>query len=73
MRIFLAGSTGVLGRRIILLLTGHGHAVTALTRRSGQAGMLSSLGARPAVADAFEPESLAAAVKLAAPEGVRHS
>lgn len=25
MRIFLAGSTGVLGRRIIPLLTGHGH------------------------------------------------
>ena len=34
--------------------------------------MLRSLGARPAVVDAFEPESLAAAVKLAAPDVVMH-
>ena len=57
MHVFLAGSTGVLGRRIIPLLTGHGHQVTALTRRSDRAGMLRSLGAHPAVADAFEAES----------------
>jgi len=72
MHVFLAGSTGVLGRRIIPLLTGHGHQVTALTRRSDRAGMLRSLGAHPAVADAFEPESLAAAVKLAAPDLIMH-
>jgi NAD dependent epimerase/dehydratase family enzyme len=66
MHVFLAGSTGLLGRRIIPLLTGHGHQVTALTRRRDQASMLRSLGAYPAVADAFEPESLAAAVKLPA-------
>ena len=54
------------------MLTGHGHEVTALTRRSDRAGMLRSLGAHPAVADAFEPESLAAAVKLAAPDVVMH-
>jgi len=72
MHVFLAGSTGVLGRRIIPLLTGHGHQVTALTRRRDQASMLRSLGAHPAVADAFEPESLAKAVKLAAPDVVMH-
>ena len=72
MHVFLAGSTGVLGRRIIPLLTGHGHQVTALTRRHDRAGMLRSLGAHPAVADAFEPESLAAAVKFAAPDVVMH-
>ena len=72
MHVFLAGSTGVLGRRIIPLLIGDGHEVTALTRRSDRAGMLRSLGAHPAVADVFEPESLAAAVKLAAPDVVMH-
>lgn len=72
MHVFLAGSTGVLGRRIIPLLIGDGHEVTALTRRSDRAGMLRSLGAHPAVADAFEPESLAAAVKLSAPDVVMH-
>jgi nucleoside-diphosphate-sugar epimerase len=72
MRVFLAGSTGVLGRRIIPLLAGQGHEVTALTRRSDQASVLRSLGAQPAVADVFERESLAAAVKLAAPDAVIH-
>ena len=72
MHVFLAGSTGALGRRIIPLLTGDGHEVTALTRRSDRACLLRCLGAHPAVADAFEPESLAAAVKLAAPDVVMH-
>ena len=72
MHVFLAGSTGVLGRRIIPPLTNDGHQVTALTRRSDGTGMLLSLGAHPAVADALDPESLAAAVKLAAPDVVMH-
>ena len=72
MHVFLAGSTGVLGRRIIPLLIGDGHEVTALTRRGDRAGLLRCLGAHPAVANAFVPESLAAAVKLAAPDVVMH-
>ncbi len=40
MRIFLAGSSGVLGRRIVPLLIDHGHQVTALTRDSARAGFL---------------------------------
>jgi len=72
MHVFLAGSTGVLGRRIIPLLAGDGHEVTALTRRIDRAGMLRCLGAHPVVADALDPESLAAAVKLAAPDVVMH-
>jgi NAD dependent epimerase/dehydratase family enzyme len=50
MHVFLAGSTGVLGRRIIPLLTDGGHQVTALTRRSDRTGMLLSLGAHPGLA-----------------------
>lgn len=68
MRVFVAGSTGVLGRRIVRLLVGQGHQVTALTRRSDRAGLLRSAGANPVVADAFDPVSLAAAVKRAAPD-----
>ena len=63
MNIFVAGSTGVLGRRIVVLLVSHGHEVTALTRRGDRAGLLSSLGARPVVADALDPDSLGAAVR----------
>jgi nucleoside-diphosphate-sugar epimerase len=72
MRIFVAGATGVLGRRIIPLLTEQGHEVTALTRRSDRAGALSALGARPVVADALEPQALAAAIKGASPDVVIH-
>lgn len=68
MHVFVAGSTGVLGRRIVGLLAGQGHQVTALTRRSDRAGLLRSAGADPVVADAFDPVSLAAAVQRAAPD-----
>ncbi len=72
MRIFVAGSTGVIGRRIIPLLTEQGHEVAALTRRSDRAGPLSALGARPVVADALEPQALAVALKAASPDVVMH-
>lgn len=72
MRIFVAGSTGVLGRRIIPPLIDLGHEVTALTRRIDRARTLRSLGAQPAVADALEPEALAAAVRRAAPDVIMH-
>jgi nucleoside-diphosphate-sugar epimerase len=68
MHVFVAGATGVLGRRIVPLLVGQGHQVTALTRRTNRAGLLRTLGAHPAVADAFDAASLAAAVKQASPD-----
>ena len=68
MHVLVAGSTGVLGRRIVPLLVGRGHRVTALTRRSDRVGMLLALGAYPVVTDALDPVSLAAAVKRAAPD-----
>jgi uncharacterized protein YbjT (DUF2867 family) len=40
MRVFLAGATGVLGRRIVPLLVARGHQVTALTRAADGAGRL---------------------------------
>ena len=58
----------MLGRRIIPVLVNQGHEVTALTRRSDRAGMLRSLGARPAVANALEPVSLARVVRRAVPD-----
>jgi nucleoside-diphosphate-sugar epimerase len=33
MRIFLAGATGVIGRRLVLLLVDRGHSVTGFVRR----------------------------------------
>ena len=38
MHVFLAGATGVVGRRIVPLLTAAGHTVTALVRDPERAG-----------------------------------
>jgi nucleoside-diphosphate-sugar epimerase len=72
MRIFLAGATGVIGRRVVPLLVAEGHQVTALTRKPDRTATLRALGAEPVVADAHDRAGLAAAVKKAAPDIVMH-
>jgi len=72
MRIFVAGATGVIGRRLIPLLLADGHAVTAMTRREAAAAELRAAGADAVVADAFNREAVLTAVERARPEVVMH-
>lgn len=72
MRIFLAGASGVLGRRITALLVQHGHEVVGLTRRVETAGVIESLGARAVVADVYDSQALSVAVTSAQPDVVMH-
>jgi nucleoside-diphosphate-sugar epimerase len=72
MRIFVAGATGVLGRRLVPLLVEGGHQVTAMTRTAGKAAGLRRAGAEPVVADALDRDAVAAAVAAARPEVVVH-
>lgn len=72
MRILLAGSTGVVGRRLVPQLVADGHHVTALTRRPESVPALRDAGARPAVVDVRDAGALAATVRDAAPEVVVH-
>jgi nucleoside-diphosphate-sugar epimerase len=72
LRILLAGSTGVVGRRLVPLLVADGHHVTALTRRSERVPALRAAGAHPAVVDVRDAGTLAATVRDAAPEVVVH-
>ena len=72
MRVFLAGATGVIGRRLLPRLLEAGHDVTAMTRRDDRAAALREAGAVPAVCDVFDAEGLRAAVERAAPEVVLH-
>jgi len=60
-KIFVAGGTGVLGRRVIPLLVEAGHDVTALARNDERAGLVRRLGARPVQADIFDPDAARAA------------
>jgi nucleoside-diphosphate-sugar epimerase len=72
MRIFVAGATGALGRRLVPLLVAGGHQVTAMTRRVGRTMELYAAGAEPVVADALDRDAVLAAVTAARPEAVVH-
>lgn len=72
MRIFLAGATGALGRRLVPQLVAAGHDVTGLTRSRGKAGTLRELGGEPVVADALDRDAMLAAVLAARPDVVVH-
>src|SRR5688500_6144642 len=43
-RVFLAGATGVIGRRLVPLLAAAGHHVTAMTRRAARASRAGPTG-----------------------------
>ena len=62
MRMFVAGATGALGRRLVPLLVANGHQVTAMTRRMGRTMDLYAAGAEPVVADALDRDAVLAAV-----------
>lgn len=62
MRIFVSGSTGVIGRRIVPLLLSQGHCVTALVRDRTSCKHLEQTGATCVVADLFDVDALTPAV-----------
>jgi len=72
MRIFLAGATGVIGRRLVPLLVGRGHSVTGFVRRDTDADWLRSLGVKAVRGDVFDADGVRRAVALAAPDVVMH-
>jgi nucleoside-diphosphate-sugar epimerase len=72
MRIFLAGATGEIGRRLAVLLHDARHDVTGTTRDPAKAPCLQSLGITPAVVDVFDADAVARAVASARPELVVH-
>lgn len=72
MNVFLAGATGVIGRRLVALLRDAGHAVTGTTRSPERAAALAALGVRAAVVDVFDARALLKAMAAAYPEVVIH-
>ena len=72
MRIFVAGATGALGRRLVPRLVAGGHQVTGMTRSPGKAGWLRAAGAEPVVADALDRDGVLRVVAAARPEVVVH-
>ncbi|HEY3479813.1 MAG TPA: NAD(P)H-binding protein, partial [Streptomyces sp.] len=72
MRVFLAGATGVIGRRLVPVLVAQGHQVTGLARTAEGRAALRARGAEAVVADVFDADALARGVREAAPEVVVH-
>src|SRR6476661_7349655 len=62
MRVFVAGATGVLGRRAVARLVAAGHQVTGIARSPEKAAQLETLGAAPVGVDLFDPDGLRVAV-----------
>jgi nucleoside-diphosphate-sugar epimerase len=72
MRVFVAGGTGALGRRIVPQLVARGHEVTATTRSADKTGELQALGARPVVVDGLDGVAVGRAVAEAQPDAIVH-
>ncbi len=72
MRVFLAGATGVIGRRLVPMLLADGHEVVGMTRSPGKVEELRAAGVEPVVADALDADAVRRAVSDARPDAVIH-
>lgn len=72
MRIFLAGATGALGKRLAPLLVSSGHHVIGMTRTLTKVDELRASGVQPAIADGLDQGAVMDAVTEARPDIVVH-
>ena len=70
--IFLAGASGVVGRRLLPILVAEGWRVVGMTRSTTKTELLKELGAYPVVADVFDAIHLQRAFTEARPDIVIH-
>ncbi|MCM2580414.1 NAD(P)-dependent oxidoreductase [Streptomyces sp. MTZ3.1] len=72
MRVFVAGGTGVLGRRLVPQLVARGHRVTATSTSAAKLDLLEQLGAEGVVMDGLDAASVGQAVAAARPDAIVH-
>ena len=72
MKIFLAGASGAIGKRLVPALRERGYEIVGLTRSAEKAAGLRKLGAYPVVADAFDRAAIIRLVKEARPDVIIH-
>src|SRR5438552_6536429 len=63
MRVFVAGATGVLGRRLVRQLVARGHSAVGLTRNEAGDRLVRALGGEPRRANLFDADSLTKAAE----------
>lgn len=72
MKVFLAGATGVIGRKLLPQLLAAGHQVVAMTRSSASAARLQVAGARAIILDVFDRTGVGEALQCERPDAVMH-
>ena len=72
MKIFIAGATGAVGRRLIPALIQLGHQVIGMSRSKDKMKMIRASGATPVIADAFDAKALNNALQETKPDVVMH-
>jgi nucleoside-diphosphate-sugar epimerase len=72
MRVFVAGGTGVVGRRLVPQLKARGHQVTATTTSQSKLALLEQLGADAVVMDGLDAVAVGEAVAKARPDAIVH-
>jgi nucleoside-diphosphate-sugar epimerase len=72
MKIFFAGASGAIGRRLIPLLREAGHDVTGMTRSLETSRALEAAGVHAVIADVFDGEAVKRVMTQARPEVVMH-
>jgi uncharacterized protein YbjT (DUF2867 family) len=72
MRIFLAGASGVIGRRLVPLLVDAGHTVAGTTRSEARLERVRELGAEPFAVDVYDAQGLRDLVVDWSPDLVMH-
>lgn len=72
LRVFVAGATGVIGTRLLPLLTRAGHTVAGMTRTAGKVELVTELGAEPVLCDVYDAPALATAMSDFRPDLVLH-
>ena len=72
MKVFLAGATGVIGRRLAALLRAADHTVIGTTRTAAKADSLRAIGVTPVIVDVLDADAVTRAVATACPDIVIH-
>jgi nucleoside-diphosphate-sugar epimerase len=71
-RVFVAGGSGALGRRLVPQLVARGHQVTATATGQAKLSLLEQLGADGVVMDGLDAVSVGEAVAAARPDAIVH-
>jgi nucleoside-diphosphate-sugar epimerase len=72
MKVFVAGASGAIGKRLVPLLVAAGYDVVAMTHRATKARALRQVGVQPVVADGLDRNMVMKAVMRTEPDVVIH-